>query len=133
MADCVGPGCPECERPLRAGLLSQDVLLTGFSVTESGGFEAEGYRKETKMWWCSECAGVCIEDVDEAHWDAVRGEQRKVKVEVNCPGCNVTLDIYPVKTVYCPCCDRSFDRETRVIVSESEADRQKREGLDETT
>lgn len=52
------------------------------------------------------------------------------KVEVNCPGCGVTLDIKPVDIVYCPCCDRAFERETGRIVSESEADRQKREGLD---
>lgn len=45
------------------------------------------------------------------------------KVEVECPSCGVTLDVYPVKTVRCPCCDCAFDGETGRIVSESEADR----------
>jgi hypothetical protein len=30
------------------------------------------------------------------------------KIEVNCPKCNVTLDIYPSNTITCPCCGHRF-------------------------
>jgi hypothetical protein len=70
------PDCPECGRPLLAGQISNDLNITGVSMTEQG-MAVEGYHKPEKMWWCRECRGVCVSVQDDALWESIRAKQDK--------------------------------------------------------
>lgn len=53
---------------------------------------------------------------------AGRPQKQVRKVEVNCPNCGITLDIYPVDMACCYNCECLFDMQTGRILATGKGD-----------